>query len=230
MPMDTRTPDRIGTPTQLRVERLDDAIGVGTGTPRLSWQVPHAPQGWTVVEAQAESTAADGSIESAAIGQRGVVESWPFRPLRSGEGRRIRVRVRGIDHLWTEWSDPLDVEAGLLDDADWRTSFIAAPLGGEQPRRSGAPASTGNCLSERPCEIGTPSQYQPRTPRDRDRRRTHRRRSALAGLDVLRPPSALHHARRDGTFKRGIERGWGLEGRGRHLARRRLVSGPTRVE
>lgn len=125
--MDTRTSDRAAAPAQLRAERLDDALGVGTGTPRLSWRIPQAPQGWAVVEAQAESTAADGGTEIATIGPRGVVEPWPFPPLRSGEGRRIRVRVRGIDRVWTEWSSPLDVEAGLLDEGDWKAGFIAAP-------------------------------------------------------------------------------------------------------
>lgn len=127
MHANTQHPERASAPEQLRVERLDDAIGVGTATPRLSWKIRSAPSGWAAIEAEAECMTTDGHSETTRIGAGGVVESWPFAPLRSRERRSIRVRVLGSNREWTSWSESLAVEAGVLDPAEWTADFIAAP-------------------------------------------------------------------------------------------------------
>ncbi|MFJ6651511.1 family 78 glycoside hydrolase catalytic domain [Microbacterium sp. NPDC091313] len=39
----------------------------------------------------------------------------------------MRIRVRGAESAWSEWSEPSWVEAGLLRPEDWSAQFIAAP-------------------------------------------------------------------------------------------------------
>lgn len=115
-------------PVAIRFERRDEGLGVGSATPRLSWRVPNAPEGWSPVRAQAECTRSNGSVEVAELaGARGLVETWPFAGLRSAERCAVRVRVSGDPDLWSEWSAPAPVEAGLLESTDWVAQFIAAP-------------------------------------------------------------------------------------------------------
>src|SRR3546814_8919742 len=68
------------------------------------------------VAAEAEGTDDSGARETGAIGPTGIVEAWPFTPLRSGEGRNVRVRVRGDDGEWTPWSEFIRVEAGRSEE------------------------------------------------------------------------------------------------------------------
>lgn len=123
----------VAAPARLAIERRYDGLGIGTATPRLSWSIPSAPPGWSPARAQAESIDDVGHRLQAPIGARGIVEAWPFAPLRSGEGRTVRIRVQSDDGTWSEWSDPVRVEAALLSRNDWRAGFVAAPWA-EDPR------------------------------------------------------------------------------------------------
>ena len=64
-----------------------------------------------------------------------VLVPWPFDPLRSRERRRIAVRVAGGDGDYSPWSDPLDIEVGLLDPADWAALPVTAAFDGVAPQR-----------------------------------------------------------------------------------------------
>jgi alpha-L-rhamnosidase len=52
-----------------------------------------------------------------------VLVPWPFAPLGSRERASVRVRVASGDR-WSEWSEPADVETGLLDAEDWAAVFV----------------------------------------------------------------------------------------------------------
>jgi alpha-L-rhamnosidase len=52
--------------------------------------------------------------------------------LRSRERRTVQVRVRGADRSTSEWSEPVAVEAGLLDAEDWAAAFVG-PSWDEDP-------------------------------------------------------------------------------------------------
>ncbi len=115
-----------------RFEHLDSALGVGTPAPRLSWRTD-APAGWVQtgwelkVERGTETTVATGR------GDAQVLVDWPFEPLSSRERASVSVRVGGADGTWSPWSDPAEVEAGLLAPEDW----AAHPVGAGWPEEPG---------------------------------------------------------------------------------------------
>lgn len=122
------------TPTvsPLRFEHHREAFGIGESSPRLSWVVERAPDGWRSAGYEIED--ADAGVIAVA-GADSVLVPWPFAPLASRERRTVRVRVRGEDGAMSEWSPWSSVEAGLLDGSEWRAamvgpadSSIAAPL------------------------------------------------------------------------------------------------------
>ena len=107
------------------VERLSvehrDPLGIGSSTPRLSWSTVVPTPGWKQRSAEIE---VDGVV-STLDGRASVLVPWPAAPLASREHRTIRVRVSGADGSRSPWSEPLVVEVGLLDVADWHAAFIA---------------------------------------------------------------------------------------------------------
>ncbi|MFI5913249.1 family 78 glycoside hydrolase catalytic domain [Dactylosporangium sp. NPDC051541] len=54
-----------------------------------------------------------------------VLVPWPSEPLLSRERATVRVRVAGGDGAFGPWSEPTELEAGLLEAGDW----VAAPVG-----------------------------------------------------------------------------------------------------
>ena len=68
-----------------------------------------------------------------------VLVSWPFEVLHSRAQVTVRVRVHGRDGASSAWSDELDVEAGLLEPADWRGRFITGTW--PEDRSRGGPAT-----------------------------------------------------------------------------------------
>lgn len=120
----------IATPGSVRIEHQRNPIGFGTSRPRLSWQVPSAPEGYVQQAYEIEWLPAGGH------GERRVVESseqvlvpWPFEPLPSRARGDVRVRVYG-GGLESQFSDPATLEVGLLDESDWQASFISPAQGG----------------------------------------------------------------------------------------------------
>ena len=123
-------------PVRLRAEHLDEALGIGTATPRLSWQYASAPEGFVQdgVEVQVVRPSGVGTYEVGGAEQ--VLVPWPTAPLASRERAEVRVRVPG-----GEWSEALVVEAGLLQPGDWTGSFVT-PVG-EMSKGEPAPALRG---------------------------------------------------------------------------------------
>ncbi len=110
-------------PVALRAEQLDEPLGIGTGTPRLSWRYESAPDAWAQDAVEIEVSRASGPEVVAVPGPEQLLVAWPAAALASRERAEVRVRVPG-----GEWSQPLVVEAGLLDESDWHASFIT-PVG-----------------------------------------------------------------------------------------------------
>jgi alpha-L-rhamnosidase len=119
------------TVSPVRFEHLDAALGIGTATPRLSWQVVTDDPAWQQTAYELDRDGAVVRVESA----EQVLVSWPFEPLSARERATVRVRVRSAGS-WSDWSEPSTVEAGLLGARDWSARFVSpATLGG-----IGAPA------------------------------------------------------------------------------------------
>jgi alpha-L-rhamnosidase len=124
--------------SDLRAEHGFRALGIGTGAPRLSWIVE---AGDTRFEQTSYSLAAvdpvgcAGGLAVTIASNDSVLVPWPFDPLPSRACRVIRVQVTGGDGEESDWSEPLVVEAGLLDPSDWRAMPVTATFAGEPPER-----------------------------------------------------------------------------------------------
>lgn len=114
-----------GVIASLRAELNDDALGIGVARPRLSWKVsadgPWQQSSYELELVRAGSGQTTGQISSG----ESVFVPWPFDRLRSRDRVSVRVRAWGNDDdVVTSWSDTLEIEAALLDIADWEASFI----------------------------------------------------------------------------------------------------------
>jgi len=78
-----------------------------------------------------------------------VLVPWPGDPLGSRARRTVRVRVTGRDGSSSGWSEPLAIEAGLLEPADWTAAF-ASPDVGEMGPPCCAPGSRRRPMSPGP--------------------------------------------------------------------------------
>jgi alpha-L-rhamnosidase len=94
-------------------------LGVGTPTPRLSWAIPQAEQGFEQTAYEIELARGEGPPSSVVVESREqVLVPWTAEPLTSRESVQVRVRVRG-DAEWSDWSQPTVVTAGLLSVDNW---------------------------------------------------------------------------------------------------------------
>ena len=109
----------MSSPHTLRVEHLEQPLGIGVRRPRLSWQLPAG-----VTEQLAREVALDdGTTTGRVEGADNVLVAWPGGDLGSRERRSARVRV-WTDHGESDWSEPVTLEAGLLDPADWSSAWV----------------------------------------------------------------------------------------------------------
>ncbi len=117
--------------SNFRAEYVDDAFGIGSDAPRLSWMLNTDDVSWQSDRYEIELTREDGAVEVASVqSAEQVFVPWPFEKLNSREALSLRVRVGARDR-WTGFSESLAVEVGLLDDTDWHSSFVSpASIGG----------------------------------------------------------------------------------------------------
>lgn len=115
------------TVTPVRVEHRADTLGVGTATPRLSWQVRTDDPNWTQTAYELEL---DGTTTVRVDSDQQVLVPWPFEPLPSRARAGVRVRV-AHGGWWSDWTERSTVETGLLAAEDWTSRFISPhTLGG----------------------------------------------------------------------------------------------------
>jgi len=119
-------------PAGVRFEHHTDhgpVLGIGTPTPRLSWYVPTAPEGFRQSAYQVEISRTPGPVELTTVSSaEQVLVPWPGAPLAAREPAQVRIRVRGSADDWSEWSAPALVERGP---DDWAARFISpATIGG----------------------------------------------------------------------------------------------------
>jgi alpha-L-rhamnosidase len=114
-------------PTRLRVEHLEEALGIDAGRPRLSWWLPLGAREQRAYRLRTE-TWDSGRVESG----RSLLVEFP------GPASQSRQRVECSVKVWTErgesgWSEPVAWETGLLQPGDWAAQWI------EPPEEGGAP-------------------------------------------------------------------------------------------
>ena len=119
--------DRV-TVWRLQVEHLRETLGVGAACPRLSWLVKTDARNWQQAAYEIECLGAGGQVRArtgrAESGQS-VLLRWPFEPLHSRERVSVLARVWGKDGSVSGWSEPVVMEMGLLQAADWSARFIS---------------------------------------------------------------------------------------------------------
>src|SRR6266513_1036207 len=117
-------------PWGLRVEHFDDALGIDTMTPRLSWKLPPISSRQIAFQVRTPEW------------HTGRVDS-PDSVLVPYEGPSLRSRQR-VDwqvKVWTDqgesdWSAPASWEMGLLSAREWIARWIE-PLDGDRDGEPG---------------------------------------------------------------------------------------------
>ncbi|WP_309237778.1 glycoside hydrolase family 78 protein [Streptomyces albidus (ex Kaewkla and Franco 2022)] len=124
------------TISPVRFEHLDSALGIGTPSPRLSWQIGTDDPMWQQTAYELEL---DGTTTVRVDSDEQVLVPWPFEPLPARTRASVRVRVASGDQ-WTDFSPASTVETGLLEPGDWTGRFIS-------PRTIGAIGERAPILS-----------------------------------------------------------------------------------
>ena len=119
-------------PQGLRLAYSGQTLGVGE-PPRLSWRLPGGASRQIAYAIRTDSGYDSGRVDSS---QSHLVEA----PVALSTRQRLAYAVK----VWTDlgespWSAPLEVEAGLLDTADWGASWIRVPER-ERPPKGDRPA------------------------------------------------------------------------------------------
>ena len=106
-------------PSGLRVEHLDDALGIRTTAPRLSWRLPVGAREQRAYRITADNGWDSGWVESA----RSLLVPYAGPPLSSSQRVEWRVAVR-TDLGESPASEPCWFETGLLWTEDWQASWV----------------------------------------------------------------------------------------------------------
>lgn len=123
------------TPVCLRVEHLDEAIGITEQRPRLSWQLPDGAPAQTAYRIRSGGWDS-GRVES----DRHLFVPWAGPTARSGTRVDWQVKVWTDDAVESGWSRPGWWEWGLLSPADWAAARWIEPAETEVPVPGHRPA------------------------------------------------------------------------------------------
>jgi len=116
---------------RLRSQLPEEVLAIGTDPPRLSWQVSASHSGLVQLGYEVEASGSPGfEPVLATTGERDgdlqVGVAAPGGALRSRQVRYYRVRVQDASG-WSGWSEPLRVEAGLVEPGAWTAQAITMP-------------------------------------------------------------------------------------------------------
>ena len=115
-------------PHSLRVEHLDEALGIRTTAPRLSWRLPDGAREQHAYRITADNDWDTGWVDSA----QSVLVPYAGPPLESS--RRVQWRVQVETDLGESGaSEPAWFETGLLWAEDWQSSWVEPGVMPEGP-------------------------------------------------------------------------------------------------
>ncbi|MFD3589834.1 family 78 glycoside hydrolase catalytic domain [Streptomyces sp. NPDC058683] len=113
--------------TDVRAEHHRQPLGIGERRPRLSWRTITDRPGWCQTAYEIRLTEEHREVgRTHRRSAESVFVPWPGGPLTSRRRVEVAVRVWGPDGDGpTPWSDPLTVEAGLLEPSDWSADMVS---------------------------------------------------------------------------------------------------------
>lgn len=115
-------------PVRLRVNALDEPLGVGTPSPELSWRL-EGPAGASQVGFELEVLGPDDhpvwTVSVPQSSQQRV--RYDGRPLDSVTSYRWRIRAHDPDEGPGEWSNWAHFETGILDEQLWTARWVGSP-------------------------------------------------------------------------------------------------------
>ena len=106
-------------PYALRVEHLDQALGIRTTAPRLSWRLPDGAHEQRAYRITTDNGWDTGWVESG----QSLLVPYAGPPLSSAQRLEWRVAVR-TDLGESAPSAPAEFETGLLWEEDWHASWV----------------------------------------------------------------------------------------------------------
>ncbi len=119
--------ENAATIASVRFEYHPAAFGLGVARPRLTWAIDTQFEGWRqagyeieIYNPAGKLRETTGPVES----HQSVLVDWPFAPLTSREQLNLRLRVWADNGQNSAWSEPVPIEAGLLDASDWTAQFV----------------------------------------------------------------------------------------------------------
>ncbi|PTT69969.1 hypothetical protein DBR22_02340, partial [Arthrobacter sp. HMWF013] len=114
------------TVSRFSAEYRTDTPFVPEPRPRLSWVTVTQSTDW--LQAGAELRLTRGETDESAVheGPESVLVEWPFRDIAAGEQVEVEVRVSGNDGGTTDWSAPLTLVGGFVEDP-WQAEAIGLP-------------------------------------------------------------------------------------------------------
>ncbi|MET0975232.1 MAG: family 78 glycoside hydrolase catalytic domain [Leifsonia sp.] len=124
--MTTTINDRITAVSDVWLENRQggSTLGISERRPRISWATASADP---VDAVEFELTRDDGRVQghTETGGARRLID-WPFDALESRESVHLRLRLHlGASDAVSAWSEPLPIEAGLLERSDWAVPFTS---------------------------------------------------------------------------------------------------------
>jgi alpha-L-rhamnosidase len=125
----------VPAPRRLRVEHLDEPLGIDVASPRLSWQLAEPATRQTAYRIEAGSWQS-GWIESDAS----VLVPYDGPTVGSRTRLNWRVQVR-TDHGTSAWSERSWWETGLLHASDWMARWVSPEEPDPLPPAGARPAS-----------------------------------------------------------------------------------------
>jgi len=131
--------DRPNQPTELRCENFSNPLGIDTPRPRFSWWVNDirrdaVQSGYHLLAASSSENLAQDRGDVWDSGKVATDQSihveYAGPPLRSRQRVYWKVRTWDGGGNVSPWSESAWFEMGLLDPADWKARWIAAPIVG----------------------------------------------------------------------------------------------------
>ena len=109
----------MSAPQGLRVEHLEEALGIRTTAPRLSWRLPDGAREQRAYRFSTDNGWDSGWVES----DRYLLVPYAGPPLAGSQRVEWQVQVR-TDLGESRWSAPAWFETGLLWPEEWQASWI----------------------------------------------------------------------------------------------------------